>query len=243
MPNRECDLYNPQFVSGLFDEMSRTYGFVNWVSSFGFCQRWRHQCVRAIPVKPGMKVLDLMTGMGELCPDLAKIIGKQGMIQALDLSPAMCKQAMECRTALSDICTVHVIQANALACPLDDKSVDYIFSSFGLKTFNDEQLAQLAGEMFRVLRPGGAFSLLEISVPSAKLLRWPYLFYLRCLIPLIGWLFKGNPDNYRYLGIYTLAFGNCEKLLAMFGKAGFDVQLKRYFFGCATGLVGSKPQA
>lgn len=41
-------LYDPQFVKRPFDEMARTYGMVNTLSSFGFNQRWRRQCLRAI---------------------------------------------------------------------------------------------------------------------------------------------------------------------------------------------------
>jgi hypothetical protein len=35
------DLYDPQFVKRLFEEMAGTYGVVNTLSSFGFNQRWR----------------------------------------------------------------------------------------------------------------------------------------------------------------------------------------------------------
>ena len=60
------DLYDPTFVTSLFDEMARTYGVVNLVSSFGFTLLWRRQCLRSIRIDPSDEVLDLMTGMGEL---------------------------------------------------------------------------------------------------------------------------------------------------------------------------------
>lgn len=41
---------------------------------------------------------------------------------------------------------------------LPDGSLDTAVSSFGLKTFNAEQLGQLTAELARVLRPGGSFS-------------------------------------------------------------------------------------
>ena len=65
------DLYDPAFVRGLFDEMAATYGPVNLLSSFGFCIRWRRQCLRLIDLRPGSTVLDLMCGMGELESDVA----------------------------------------------------------------------------------------------------------------------------------------------------------------------------
>ena len=81
------DLYDPIFIRGLFDEMAATYGPVNLLSSFGFCIRWRRQCLRLIDFRPGSTVLDLMCGMGELGSDVADRIGGHGSLLALDLSP------------------------------------------------------------------------------------------------------------------------------------------------------------
>lgn len=136
-----------------------------------------------------------------------------------------------------------VVEANALQCPLRDSSFDFVFSSFGLKTFSPLQLETLAKEIARVLRPGGQFSLLEISVPPSRVVAAPYLFYLHRVIPLIGRLFLGNPENYRMLGIYTSNFCNCHTALDAFEAAGLRTSMKSFFFGCATALVGRKPDA
>lgn len=232
------DIYDPLFVTRLFDEMARTYGFVNMISSFGFSRRWRRQCLRSIDILPGSSVLDLMTGMGELCPDLLQMIGNEGTIQAVDISPVMCERA---RQQISDNHSrLQVIQGDALNCPIDNASVDCVVSTFGLKTFNSNQLTELAQEVARVLRPGGQFTFLEISVPPARVLRWPYMTYLNSLIPLIGQLALGNPDNYRMLGTYTTAFQNSRQASECFSSAGLEVQYHSYFFGCATGMTGKK---
>lgn len=116
-----------------------------------------------------------------------------------------------------------------------------IVSSFGLKTFSPDQIERLTVEVARLLKPGGVFSFLEISVPSNRLLRWPYLAYLRYLIPMIGRAFLGNPENYRMLSVYTEHFGNCHWAAQSFERAGLQVQEEAYFFGCATGVSGYKP--
>ena len=81
------DIYNPTFVRDLFNEMSRTYGITNFISSFGFCKRWRGQCVAQVALRPGMIVCDLMTGMGECWPPITTALQARGQLFALDFSP------------------------------------------------------------------------------------------------------------------------------------------------------------
>ena len=230
-------LYDPKFVRGLFDEMAETYGIVNLLSSFGFTIWWRRCLARTLSIEPSATVLDLMTGMGELCCEINKALNADGKLLALDNSPVMCRRAEMLELGPH----YHVLEADALAMPLENDSVDYVFSTFGLKTFDHQQLKQLASEVNRVLRPGGEFAFLEVSVPPSPLLRIPYMFYLRSIVPLLGKLFLGNPDNYRMLGVYTQAFGNCTTVADLFAESGFETSLRSYFFGCATGVVGCKP--
>ena len=229
-------IYDTAFVCSLFDEMAATYGLMNLLSSFGFTVMWRRKCARNLDVRADAVVVDLMTGMGELCTELKRSLDESGHLIALDISPVMCKRAKSHQFR----CAYDVVEADALSCPIDDSSVDYVFSSFGLKTFNDEQLDALASEVSRILKSGGEFSFLEVSVPPNALLRLPYMFYLQRVVPILGRLFLGNPENYRMLGVYTSAFGNCDIVASLFEKHGLAVARSKYFFGCATGITGCK---
>lgn len=232
-------IYAPEFVTSLFDEMSETYGVVNSISSFGFCHFWRSACARLVRLEPGARVVDLMSGMCELSLLMERGRGRGASYLAIDASPAMCdrgRRSVGRRTGSA----VQVIQGDALATGLVDDSVDAVVSTFGLKTFSGAQLERLAREVHRVLRPGGQLAFLEISVPPAAWLRVPYLFYLDRLIPVIGRLLMGNPDNYRLLGEYTRRFGSCDRAVEVFRGAGLTVEPRRFFFGCATGFRGSK---
>ncbi len=232
-------IYDPTFVKNLFNEMARTYGVVNLISSFGFAALWRKQCARIITIPCDSRVLDLMTGMGELCAVLSPSLGKQGRIIGVDLSSEMCARARQ--QLVRHRCTVEILEADALASSLASESADVIVSSFGLKTFSPDQINRLAEEVARLLKPGGVFSFLEISVPPNRFLRWPYLNYIRHVIPTIGRVFLGNPENYRMLGIYTERFGHCGGAARALEQAGLHVQQDSYFFGCATGVSGRKP--
>jgi ubiquinone/menaquinone biosynthesis C-methylase UbiE len=233
------DIYRSEFVRGLFQEMSATYGTVNVLSSFGFCIFWRRQCAAAVPIRPGETVVDFFSGMGELWPDVVRQAGANIRLTAVDFCPAMVARSRRTAERLPSA-DVTVLEEDVLANSIPAGSVDVVVSSFGLKTFTSEQRAALARETERILRPGGRFSYLEISVPPQRLLRWPYMFYVRFLVPMLGRLMLGNPDNYRLLGVYTDAFGNAAEFAEQCSAAGLTAEYKRYFFGCATGVVGEK---
>jgi len=234
------DIYRPEFVRNLFDEMSATYGLVNVLSSFGFCIRWRRQCVEAAGVRQGDAVVDFCSGMGELWPNVARLGGSAGRITAVDFSPVMCARSRSTAAALRGA-SVTILEEDVLASSLPDASADVIVSSFGLKTLSREQRRKLASETARILKPGGRFAFLEISVPQARRLRWPYMFYLRVVVPVLGRLLLGNPENYRLLGVYTSAFGNAADFADDCRAAGLECEFRRWFFGCSTGVVGSRP--
>ena len=232
------DLYDPTFVTSLFNEMSQTYGIVNSISSFGFCFFWRSQCANLLQYNDDDLVVDLMSGMAELA---ITINGKNPNLrfEAIDLSPAMCDLATKSvkRNRLRN-CTVTV--GDALATNIESNSVDAVVSTFGLKTFSREQLESLAAEVQRILKPGGKVAFLEISVPKSAVLRIPYMVYLKYFIPVLGRLFMGNPDNYRLLGIYTSRFKCCDEAIEIFRSAGLTIEPQSFFFGCATGFRGRK---
>ncbi|MFP6905125.1 MAG: class I SAM-dependent methyltransferase [Verrucomicrobiota bacterium] len=237
----EANIYGQAFIADLFDEMSRTYDRVNHITSLGFSSRWRNQCASHLAYKPDAVIFDLMTGMGECWPSLLPGL-TSGRIVAIDFSEGMLYHAHARKTKL-DTERVQIHQADVLANEFPEASADHIICAFGLNTLTPGQIAQLGVEIARLLKPGGTYSILEISVPRIPLLRGLYLFYLKHVIPLIGQLFLGNPDNYRMLGVYTERFGDCAAAVERFRACGLSAMYHSYFFGCATGLTGKAPES
>ena len=124
------DIYDPNFVKSLFDEMSKTYGLINYIASFGFCERWRRQCVQLATINPGMIVYDLMTGMGECWNLINKKLNNDGRIVAIDISEEMCNLANKQKKALPYL-EVDLINEDFLANSIPDGSADCVVSSFG----------------------------------------------------------------------------------------------------------------
>lgn len=233
------DIYNSEFVEDLFNKMSGTYEKMNYITSFGFSSRWRKQCVNSVHHKEGHVVADLMTGMGECWKPILKKVGKSGKLIALDFSEGMLSHAKSRLNKWEDH-QIEVLRENVFDNSIKSESVDSVISGFGIKTFNNEQLKSLAEEISRILKPNGSFSFVEVSVPKSKILRSFYMFYLKKCIPILGKLFLGNPETYRMLGQYTSNFENAEITTQIFKDSGFEVEYKKYFFGCSSGIVGRK---
>ncbi|MBD2702818.1 class I SAM-dependent methyltransferase [Spirosoma sp. BT702] len=241
-PKSPDSIYEPEFVEGLFNEMSLTYERMNTITSFGFSNRWRRQCVHELDIQPGQVVVDLMTGMGETWDYICGRMGPNGTLIGVDFSNGMLRYAdLKRQRKRFATYNISIQKQNVLAGTLPAHSADHVVVSFGLKTFNNEQIQQLAQEIHRILKPGGQFSCIEVSVPRPTLLRMLYMFYLRRVIPVLGALFLGNPETYRMLGIYSQQFKNTQQASQLFQQAGLNCWPTSYFFGCASGVVGHKP--
>lgn len=236
MPKHDKEIYDPKFVSELFNKMSASYGITNYISSFGFTESWRKQCIGQIKKDFNNKlIIDMMSGMGEIWHSIE---ATNLTIMAVDISPVMNQRAK--LKAIKSPYNIKVIEDDILENSLSVDSADIIVSSFGLKTFNNEQLKRLAKETYRLLKPGGEFSFIEISEPN-NLLRIPYTFYLKVVIPIIGFLFMGNDNSYRFLGKYCSNFQNSRNFYEFLKEEGLEVHYNSFFKGCATGVSGNKP--
>ncbi len=138
---------------------------MNLISSFGFSARWRRQCLDAVHLAPGMSVVDLMTGMGELLGGVDRRLEGRGRIVAIDLSPEMCRRAQESSGRCESVVTT--CEADVLEYPFEEGFADAVVCSFGLKTLSPNQIERLAEKVSRLLKSGGTFAFLEISVPPS----------------------------------------------------------------------------
>lgn len=233
------DIYDAKYVEELFDKMSSSYDRMNYITSFGFSKAWRNQCVKDIDLSQAKVVVDLLSGMGECWKPIAKKAPALKELIALDFSGEMVKHAKN-RVSKVKIDKIQVLKEDVFNNSIASNTADCVVSGFGLKTFTPSQLDQLAAQIERMLKTGGQFSLVDVSVPSNKTLKLFYLFYLKRVIPVLGWLFLGNPSNYRMLGVYTENFQNSKEVKRIFEQHNFEVQYVEYFFGCASGIVGKK---
>ncbi len=240
----EPDIYDPAFVKAVFDKCSSRYIAFSGLISFGFTQRWRRQCVAALPepVVSHPEIYDLMSGTGEVWPHVLERFPAASRIVAVDISSGMHRLAL---ARLHAMRAEHIsfIEDDLLASQLPEGSADAIVSTFGLKTFNAAQHVELAALVARLLKPGGSFSLIEASDPKGWWLRPLYRFHLAVVLPLVERLLLRGAQDFAMIGMYSKNFGDARGLATAMADCGLEVEFRRYFHGCATGVVGRRPLA
>lgn len=233
------NIYDSKYVEELFDKMSASYDRMNYITSFGFSSVWRKQCLKHIDLSNSSVIVDLMSGMGECWKPITKRAPSDTELIALDFSGEMIKHSKN-KVSTINLKKITLLKEDVFNNSIESEKADCVISGFGLKTFSSSQLNDLAKEIQRILKPDGQFSLIDVSVPSNKILKFFYLFYLKKVIPILGWIFLGNPTTYKMLGIYTEKFQNSKEAKRIFEQYNFEVEYVEYFFGCASGIKGKK---
>jgi demethylmenaquinone methyltransferase/2-methoxy-6-polyprenyl-1,4-benzoquinol methylase len=169
----------PAFVRGMFNGGARHYNFVNLLFSLGSGGWYRRFCLRRSGVKPGVFVVDVATGTGLLAREALALTGDRGAVIGIDVSEAMLAIA---RRNLP----IPLIQATAEALPLASGSADFVTMAYALRHITNLEAA--FAEALRVLRPGGAMLLLEISAPRHRLGRALAAFFIGFLLPRLSFL-------------------------------------------------------
>ncbi len=108
--------------------------------------------IEAAHLRPGMRVLDLASGVGDPALSIAKEVAPSGRVTATDLGPGMMSLAEELARK-KGLTNIDFREANAESLPFADKSYDVLTCRFGVMFFPD--LPKALCECFRVLKPLG----------------------------------------------------------------------------------------
>jgi len=103
-------------------------------------------------LRPGMRVLDLASGVGDPALSIAEEVGSSGRVTATDLGPGMMSLAEELARKRG-LTNIEFREASAEALPFPSESYDVLTCRFGIMFFPD--LPKALRECLRVLKPGG----------------------------------------------------------------------------------------
>lgn len=232
-------LYSPAFVADLFTRMSTSYTAMNSITSLGFYPYWRKVAVKALELKKGQAVADLLAGPGDSWKYILPHIGKEGTLTALDFSSGMIAQA-EKRKEKYPGYQIDIREENIFTSGIPDNSQDAVVCCYGLKTFSREQIADLASEILRILKPEGRYSLVDVAMPKYRLLRHGYLFYLKQVIPFISKNCVQNADTYSYLSVYSDRFEGFDLMRELLKEGHGNPVEKDLTLGCAKLICGMR---
>ncbi len=206
-------------VREMFSRLAWRYDLVNDLMSFGMHRRWKRQTVRlalaGAPAGRGARLLDLCCGSGDLC-FLAEELGAAS-VTGIDFTLPMLAVAR--RRRIAGRRRSRFTQADALRLPFADGTFDTITVSYGLRNIAD--IPGALAELRRVLAPGGRLAVLDFGKPANRIAAALYAGYLRAVMPLVGWIFHGDPDTYLYIPESLARYPGQRGVETLMREAGF----------------------
>ncbi len=207
-----------QEVARVFASVAARYDLMNDLMSWGLHRLWKRELVAAAFVRPGMTVVDVAAGTGDVARLIRRRLQGKGSVILVDPSAPMLTEAVARNADAGWVQGAHYLISQGEALALREETADRITIAFGLRNFADP----LAGlkEMHRVLKTGGRFVCLEFSRP-ASLLRPAYDLYSFFVIPTLGEAVVGDRASYDYLVRSIRGWYDAPQLARIMERAGF----------------------
>ncbi len=221
----------------MFDTISENYDGLNRVISFGIDTTWRKKVIKLIAATNPQNALDIATGTGDLAISLAE--AGIDNVTGLDLSEGMLSVGRKKIKEKNLENKITMVQGDSEALPFEENHFDAICVAFGVRNF--ENLQKGLAEIYRVLKPGGIFVVLETSVPTKTPFKQGYSLYTKYMLPIIGKIFSKDKVAYQYLSDSAAVFPYGKKFNNILQKIGFtSIENKPQTFGVATIYTASK---
>ncbi|MDA8226636.1 MAG: demethylmenaquinone methyltransferase [Desulfitobacterium hafniense] len=228
------------YVRETFNQIASRYDLLNTLMSFGLDKGWRKKAVKVVQAKPGMRVLDVCCGTGQLSMELAGAVSPNGEVTGLDFSENMLEVAKQNTSNFANRDLVSFIQGDAMSLPFNENSFDGATVGWGLRNLPD--LKKGISEMARVVKPGGYVVSLDMAKPSWPVFKQIYWLYFERLVPLMGKIWAGKSKAYQYLHDSAREFPSQQRLAMIFQECGLvDTGYINLAGGVVAIVKGKKP--
>jgi ubiquinone/menaquinone biosynthesis methyltransferase len=202
-----------RYVRRLFSTIAHRYDLITVLLSYGQDRRWKRRLVSMAPLSPGVRVLDLACGTGDITFALADA-GARSV--GLDITARMVELA---RAKRPSVANPGFLVGDMMALPFGDATFDVITTGYGIR--NVPVIAEAAAEMARVLRPGGVLLSLDFDRPANPFIRAAYLAYLTVIGAMLGLVMHGDPDTYRYIPESIRRYPGADGVCGIVRQRGF----------------------
>ena len=134
--------------------------------------------VRDMAIQPEDAILDLGSGSGRNACLMSRYLSGKGRIVGLDIGPEMLEQARRRCQHLPNV----TMEKQRIEEPLPySEAFDKVFISFVLHGFIQEDRLRIVDNVYRALRPGGQFLILDYNEFEPQQSFWPVRFAFRRL--------------------------------------------------------------
>ena len=207
---------NKDVTRKMFDNIAKSYDFLNHTLSFGMDFYWRRRAIKYLTNNP-KTILDVATGTADFAICASKL--KDVRITGIDISEGMVNVGKEKvkKKGLEGIIKLQIADSENL--PFTGNSFDAITAGFGVRNF--ENLEKGLSEMHRVLRKNGMVAILEPSKPKYFPLKQIYNIYFHYVIPFFGKLVSKDNSAYTYLPNSVEAFPSGKDFIKHLKNVGF----------------------
>lgn len=223
----------------MFDRIANRYDLLNRLLSMRQDVLWRKKLLDLLPEGKDLYLLDVATGTADQILHLFEETDKISRAIGIDMSENMIAVGQKKVAQLNLNDKVNLRVGDATQIPFKNDEFDVSTMSFGIRNVSNVDLA--LKEILRVLKPGGTSLILEFSLPKSALIKKPYLFYFRNILPKIGSVISGDSTAYTYLNQSVEEFPYGEEFCELMRKAGFEeVSATPLTLGIATIYKGKK---
>jgi SAM-dependent methyltransferase len=112
---------------------------------------------------PGERVLDLGSGAGTDSLIAAQMVGEQGHVTGIDMTPEMLAKAGAAAAEMG-VANVEFVESEAERLPFPDESFDVVISNGVIDLIPDKDAVFV--ELFRVLAPGGRMQIADVTIQN-----------------------------------------------------------------------------
>ena len=225
-------------VEQMFDNIAPTYDKLNHRLSWDIDKGWRKKAIKALAPYQPQTLLDIATGTGDFAILAAQMLQPKRLVGA-DISEGMMDIGRQKVKALSLENVVTFEKEDCLHLSYHSDTFDAVTAAFGIRNFAD--LDAGLREMYRVLKPGGHLSIIELTTPVTFPMKQLFHIYSHTVLPVYGRLISKDTSTYSYLTKTIEAFPQGERMMDILMKAGFaEASFKRLTFGICTMYLATK---